>query len=179
MDLRVERTYKSLTEAFTEMLEGSPYEAITVAALCERAMIRRTTFYKHFADKDEFFAFYLKTIRDEFEQRIESFDPCTSTARSSLMLSELLHFLSDHERLTANVINSPNAMLLFDALSEVIFNDNLRMLKEEAGASKPSGSTEMRAAFISGGILQMMRHWWALGRPQDGEQHMVEVLESM
>ena len=51
MDLRVQKTYRALFGAFTELLEEHRFEDITVAMLCERAMIRRTTFYKHFADK--------------------------------------------------------------------------------------------------------------------------------
>ena len=68
VDLRIERTYRSLMQAFTELLEEGTYDGITVAALCDRAMIRRTTFYKHFADKDEFFTFFLKSVRDELKE---------------------------------------------------------------------------------------------------------------
>ena len=62
MDLRVLKTYKSLYEAFFKMLEEKKFEDITVNELCERAMVRRATFYKHFADKYEFFAFFVNPI---------------------------------------------------------------------------------------------------------------------
>lgn len=174
MDLRVERTYRSLTQAFTELLENGPYDDITVAALCERAMIRRTTFYKHFADKDEFLAFFLKSIRDEFEQRIGAFEAGPFEVRCTLMLRELLAFLREHERLAANVVNSPNALIFFDALSSVIYNDSLPLLKA-AGVAEP----EMRAAFVSGGILQIVRQWFEQGCLESAEQRMVDALESM
>lgn len=132
MDLRIERTYRLLIEAFTNLLEESSYDNITVAALCERAMIRRTTFYKHFADKDEFFTFYLKSIRDEFVQRVGNLESCDFDTRCKLLTKELLRFLREHERLTDNAINSSNSGLLFDALYEVMFNDSLRFLKNEA-----------------------------------------------
>ena len=44
-DLRILRTYHSLNEAFTGLMEEKRFEDITVGELCERAMIRRTTFY--------------------------------------------------------------------------------------------------------------------------------------
>lgn len=56
-DLRIIRTYKSLTEAFLQLMSEKHFEDITVNELCKKAMIRRTTFYKHFADKYEFFRF--------------------------------------------------------------------------------------------------------------------------
>ncbi|MGN0072342.1 MAG: TetR/AcrR family transcriptional regulator [Coriobacteriales bacterium] len=175
MDLRVERTYRSLMQAFTELLEEDSYDSITVAALCERAMIRRTTFYKHFADKDEFFAFYLKSIRDEFEHCLDGLGTCPYQLRNKLMLGELLRFMSEHALLVSNAVNSPSSTVLFDALCEVIYNDNLRCLREQTGTADP----EMRAAFIGGGILQMVRHWWAKGCPAEGEAQMLAVLDAM
>lgn len=57
MDLRIKKTYRALFDAFTELLEEHRFEDLTVAMLCDRAMIRRTTFYKHFRDKNDYFAF--------------------------------------------------------------------------------------------------------------------------
>ena len=50
LDFRIEKTYMSLHNAFTTLIEERHFEDFTVNDLCERAMIRRTTFYKHFAD---------------------------------------------------------------------------------------------------------------------------------
>lgn len=72
MDLRIEKTYRLLTDAFTSLLNEEPYEKISVSKLCDRAMIRRTTFYKHFADKDEFFVFYIQSVHDIFLARVTS-----------------------------------------------------------------------------------------------------------
>ena len=74
MDLRVLKTYKSLYEAFFKMLEAKKFEDITVNELCERAMVRRATFYKHFADKYEFFAFFVRGTQDEFNANVLDYD---------------------------------------------------------------------------------------------------------
>jgi AcrR family transcriptional regulator len=50
-DLRVRRTHKLLWEALMAELSERPFEAITVKDICERAMVHRTTFYKHYEDK--------------------------------------------------------------------------------------------------------------------------------
>ena len=57
LDLRIQKTYQALHNAFTILLEEKNFEEITVNELCDAAMIRRTTFYKHFADKYEYFQF--------------------------------------------------------------------------------------------------------------------------
>jgi len=50
-DLRVRRTHKLLWEALMAELALRPFEEITVKEICERAMVHRTTFYKHYEDK--------------------------------------------------------------------------------------------------------------------------------
>ena len=61
-DLRIQKTYLALQNAFEALLEEKRFEELTVNELCDKAMIRRTTFYKHFADKYEFFAFYIREM---------------------------------------------------------------------------------------------------------------------
>lgn len=50
MDLRVEKTKKSIEEAFLEYRSVRPLEKIKVKELCERAKINKSTFYTHYAD---------------------------------------------------------------------------------------------------------------------------------
>jgi AcrR family transcriptional regulator len=50
-DLRVRRTHKLLWEALMTELSQRSFEEITVKEICERAMVHRSTFYKHYEDK--------------------------------------------------------------------------------------------------------------------------------
>jgi len=50
-DLRVRRTHKLLWEALMAELSERAFEEISVKDICERAMVHRTTFYKHYEDK--------------------------------------------------------------------------------------------------------------------------------
>ena len=70
LDLRIQKTYLSLKIAFASLMEEKRFEDITVNELCQRAMLRRTTFYKHFADKYEFFAFYIRELTDSFRDQL-------------------------------------------------------------------------------------------------------------
>jgi hypothetical protein len=45
------RTRTALKRAFVALLKESPYEAITVGDVAERANIGRSTFYRHYASK--------------------------------------------------------------------------------------------------------------------------------
>ena len=59
-DLRVQKTYSALFEAFQELLHEKDFDSITVTELCGRAIIRTATFYKHFEDKYAFFSFMVQ-----------------------------------------------------------------------------------------------------------------------
>jgi AcrR family transcriptional regulator len=51
IDMRIRRTRKLLWEALMALLEEKRLEQITVQDICDRAMVHRTTFYKHYEDK--------------------------------------------------------------------------------------------------------------------------------
>ncbi|APS40939.1 Transcriptional regulator, TetR family [Weissella jogaejeotgali] len=72
LDLRVQKTYSALTAAFFELLEEESLEKITVNALCHRALVRRPTFYKHFADKYAFVKYVIYTTQQELLQEIDT-----------------------------------------------------------------------------------------------------------
>lgn len=50
MDLRTERTKKSIIDAFIELRAQKPLEKITVKELAELAYINKATFYSHYHD---------------------------------------------------------------------------------------------------------------------------------
>lgn len=60
LDLRVQKTYRSLIESFELLLHEKEFEKISVTEICEAAMIRRPTFYRHFLDKYDFLTFFIK-----------------------------------------------------------------------------------------------------------------------
>ena len=64
VDLRVRRTQKLLWEALMALLAEKAFEAISVKDICERAMVHRTTFYKHYEDK---YNLLLKGMREVYE----------------------------------------------------------------------------------------------------------------
>src|SRR5215468_6486890 len=50
-DLRVRRTRMVLREALIDLIEEKGFDAVTVGDIAERAMVNRTTFYRHYPDK--------------------------------------------------------------------------------------------------------------------------------
>ncbi len=50
MDLRVVKTEKIIRESFLELRNEMPLEKIRVKDICDKALINKSTFYKHYSD---------------------------------------------------------------------------------------------------------------------------------
>lgn len=51
MDLRIKRTRLFIRNAFFDLIREKGFEAVTIGDITERAMINRSTFYRHYRDK--------------------------------------------------------------------------------------------------------------------------------
>ena len=159
IDLRIAKTYRLLHVAFTEILEEKSLEEMTVGELCERAMVRRNTFYLHFADKYEYFYFYLSELRDEFRERaeIDKTNP-SPVAYSAKMLVELFKFVSSHEKSLERLKNSTRLSFLYMALQEQISHE-IRYAIIDRHNKKNNVDIDMIVAFYSGGLINII-YWW-------------------
>ena len=61
-DLRVQRTRKLLQEAFIALTVEKGFAAITVRDITERAMVNRSTFYRHYLDKYDLLEQYMNEL---------------------------------------------------------------------------------------------------------------------
>lgn len=82
LDLRVRRTYKFLWDALITLMHERDLESITVTDICERAMVHRTTFYKHYEDK---YGLLFHGIHDELNALFEAVE---GTEQHSIDLEE-------------------------------------------------------------------------------------------
>lgn len=170
LDLRVRRTHSSLCDAFSALLEERRYEDITVSELCERAMIRRTTFYKHFADKNEFFVFYVWHIRDAFDLAVQV-DPAEDAVGYIVQMNrQLITFFLEHDRL----VDSALASNMLGTLCDMLVAQMVRSMRISVFADVDAAERlqPWLAEYMAGGILQVMRAWW-LERASDPEGECV------
>jgi AcrR family transcriptional regulator len=82
-DRRIQRTRKLLQMALIELIAERGYYEITIRDIIDRANVGRTTFYLHYANKDELFISCHETILEEFH-----FGPLSPLSREELLSSE-------------------------------------------------------------------------------------------
>ena len=68
-DLRVRRTRKMLQQAFLEGTTEKGFAALTVRDITERAMVNRSTFYRHYLDKYDLLEHYLNEMDVSLEDQ--------------------------------------------------------------------------------------------------------------
>ena len=191
MDLRIEKTYRALLAAFSELLEERRYEDITVAMLCERADIRRTTFYKHFADKAAFFAFYIDSMKMDLRRQgaelLESERALTHVSGEAALreatravLRQLVEFLDGHETLVNNVLGGSIGGVLqksfMDKTAEALREryEQIDIDWERRGISLADASE-----FAAGGIVRMFNQWWASGHAKADKPQLIDATSEM
>lgn len=108
LDLRIQKTYLALSGALLEAMGEKPFEDIRVNELCDRAMVRKSTFYKHFGDKYELLAFVVRQGLRRFDAQIgegstADMDPVDSYGR---IIDCLFDYLRGNEHLIRSVSGS-------------------------------------------------------------------------
>ncbi len=176
-DLRVQKTYRALTETFLLLLEKKPFEKITVDELCTCAMVRRATFYKHFADKYAFFTFFVAQISEKFlaENRFAENDP---TGYLVGVIRSFVDFLDERERLIETTKKSNMFLLMVDMISEAVaarMETELRAAAK-AGLSLPA-EPEILSQLFAGALLSGVK-WWITQKNRLPKERFIEQLSS-
>lgn len=184
MDLRIKKTYRALFDAFTELLEEHRFEDLTVAMLCDRAMIRRTTFYKHFRDKNDYFAFYIDELTSGLPQKRVGEGGTVSADDVRVLRHEVFTDAMDlilaHEQLMDNILaSSMSGMLtsmICDRIARSIRERVMSALDEDALAPV---SLDTTAEFVAGGIIRLFTMWWESGHDLERRSEMADVVDAL
>ena len=179
IDLRIQKTQLLLHHAFTELMEEQGFADFTVGQLCEKAMIRRATFYKHFADKYEYFSFYMNEIFQSFHDRLKPGMEAGDVNDYVLHICrELIRFVKEHERFVKKAMEASVAPITLTILLEVLHSD-IQQALQNANSSKglTSAQLEGRASFFTGGVLSILFRHLQSNTPID-EEAFIDVVSA-
>lgn len=184
MDLRIKKTYRALFDAFTELLEEHRFEDLTVAMLCERAMIRRTTFYKHFRDKKDYFAFYVDELMSGLPQKRTGKGSAASADDVRVLRHEVFADAMDmilaHEQLMDNILESSMSGMLTSMICDRIAHSIRERVMStlDEGALAPV-SLETTSEFIAGGIIRLFTNWWESSHDLESRPEIADVVDAL
>lgn len=184
VDLRIKKTYRALFDAFTELLEERRFEDLTVAMLCDRAMIRRTTFYKHFRDKNDYFAFYIDELMSGLPQKRTGKGSAVSADDVRVLRHEVFADAMDmilaHDQLMDNILESSMSGMLTSMICDRIAHSIRERVMStlDEGALAPV-SLETTSEFIAGGIIRLFTKWWKSGHDLESRPEIADVVDAL
>ncbi|WP_242258612.1 TetR/AcrR family transcriptional regulator [Streptococcus thoraltensis] len=176
IDLRLQKTYIALHTNFKQLLEEKRFEELTVNELCERSMIRRSTFYKHFTDKYDYFSFFLQEITASFRDSLSSKE-ITEDVGSYLthMCRELVRFIKTNERLVQNIKTSDLFSVLMRIMLDEINSDFYRVLTQNYQETMTKSQLQGTAAFYAGGMINTLFQYLKQNSPID-ENQFIDII---
>ena len=154
VDRRVQRTRRELHEALISLIIERGWEKVSVQEICDRANVGRSTFYVHFADKEEL-------LLSGFEHLHAAMDALRGAAKGKFAFAEaLLEHAQENLRIFRAVVGKKSGQMVLRRFKEVV----VRLVDAELQALK-LGDDERAvvARYIGGGFVEILTNW--LDRP--------------
>ena len=154
-DRRVRKTRRSLHEALVTLILERGWDAVSVRDVCERADVGRSTFYVHFADKENL-------LLSGFDELHEAMEQVRSSAKVPFgFLGPLAAHAAENARLVQALFGRQSGQSVQwrfrDVLASLV-EAELKRLKV------PKAARPLLTRFIAGGAADVLMSW--LDHPQ-------------
>lgn len=159
-DARIRRSKRDLRCALMELLKSTPFEKITVIEICDKAMLNKVTFYKHYADKYDLFDDCIKEIGLDIYARVSTDHP-----KSNFIDNPLEFCLALLEEITVECMNRREALLTLisgdNALNNYIVHNCIEkmivsLITEISTTVTLKIPAKSLAAFLTGGFSMII-----------------------
>ena len=175
-DLRIQRTELSLRKALLELLSEKNFENITVGEICERAMVRRATFYSHYGSKYDLFVSVIRSLRDDFEEKYFAAEHAGGSREYYMVMIDCaLQTLEENRSLVQTILKSGSGELLFQMMSQEIEKNILRKIRQDCDdGMELNAPPELTAAMLTGALTYTLR-WWTQQDPTMSRTELAEA----
>ncbi len=176
-DLRIKKTKSALFGAFFSMMETMTFEEITVNALCEKADIRRATFYKHYSDKLDFLNSITKQLRHHFDHlRWDGSADYSEADYYVAYAKRIVAYLDEHKNLVDNLLKSDLMPTIINVITEQNYLDTAeRLRKSQESGMLLKASAEITAMMCAGGVAHIILHWLTDGKKTSSDVLAEEI----
>jgi len=173
IDRRAERTRRALAEALITLAPRRGFDRLEVRQIVAKAGIGRSTFYKHYADKDDF-------LISSFASMVATFDAKAQRAGNydtMLPAREVFAHVQSAREFALSLLSSGQF-----ARTQAAREDKLRAIAEaNLKRLQPALAAARRqeiAVVISAAFVSLMRWWMETGMRQDAS-HIAELYEGV
>jgi len=149
-DRRVRKTRRQLRDALVALILEKGWDTVTVQDVCAKADVGRSTFYVHFADKEDLLLSGFDDLHASLERGSASADQPFAFAAPLFQ-----HAAENHDLLLA-VAGRQSGQQVQWRFRDVVFT----FVEAELGTKLPPGFERTSVSrFIAGGFLEMLTAW--------------------
>jgi AcrR family transcriptional regulator len=171
-DRRVLRTRRTLREALVSLLLQRGWDGVSVQDICDRADVGRSTFYTHFADKEELLVGGFDDLRHTLRAGLAQ----TPDSKVPLRFARgLLDHAHENQRLFLALVGKRSGYVVLKRFRDMV----VALVSEDLARSHAAGPAQDAAVhFLAGGFLELLT-WWLESRnsfrPEDVERLFLEL----
>lgn len=157
-DRRVQRTQRLLTEALIQLILERGWDAVSVQDICERADIGRSTFYTHFADKEDLLVGGLGALG----QFLRAQAAAGGSNKPLAFARGVIEHVDEQRRLFKALAGKRSGQL-----AQRHFRDLLvELVREDLQALAPAGvRLDVAVRYVAGAFFELLI-WWLEARTQ-------------
>jgi AcrR family transcriptional regulator len=155
-DARSVRTRDALATALIALMDGRDYNGINVQHICDRAKVGRSTFYAHFADKDEMFIRHTVVFGQMMGEKL-GWDPVRESYRFPVAM------MFDHLRQMRPMIESLKKANKAEFVMKVWQNNLAEVFEQRVVAARGGAPADVPAGIMAqqlAGTFMTLLVWW-------------------
>lgn len=165
-DRRVLRTRTMLLDAFLDLMIEKGYEAITIQDVIDRANIGRSTFYLHFADKENLLLCSIEQLREFIREQSRSRIASCGKGECKFGFSlAMLQHAQSHKRLYRAIVGKHGEAPVLRRMQQLL----AELVRDEMAALFPHPSTdvpgELAIDFAVAAFLTVLAWWMEQNMP--------------
>jgi AcrR family transcriptional regulator len=162
IDRRVARTRAALQQACMSLVLKKGHDAVTVSDICKTANIGRSTFYSHFAGKDDIRRVGLEDLRKQLlaHQRHAQAHPVGSKHKLFSFVRPMLQHASEHLNMYRAVAGGRGGtaalVQIHKIIADLVRNELASIHTSELDTTVPD---ELIVQYLAGAFVSLMT-WW-------------------
>ena len=155
-DVRARRSRDELAWSLIALMHTHSYDDISVQDICARAGIGRSTFYSHFADKDEMFVRHIVVFAEWMGQRLD-WNATTDSYRFDLRF--LLEHVREMRPVYESLVRSRKVELITKVWQHHFATGFERCIVRTRDGTPHAIDARLLAQHIAGTVINFMQ-WW-------------------
>ncbi len=160
LDRRMIKTRSAIQDALFSLMQEKQYNKITIQDIIDKANVGRSTFYAHFATKDELLFYSIEHLLEMLNQYIESYVEHNGDKRRLIPVVELFEHIKENRKIFRGLIKSESTSLFFEKAGAYWNNGIEKYLKMNLReGEKPKVPIEILSNHITNTLINLLM-WW-------------------